>query len=255
MTQDPDHWRLMPLLAFDTETTSPDPLEARIVTATAIRITHTSRPQIWRWITDPGIPIPDEAAAIHGYTTERAKAEATHTPEQLLFELTGQIALALGRGIPVAAMNAAYDFTTLEAENTRHGIDTLTARLGAGRIQPILDPYVLDKHADRYRKGGRKLEQLCATYGIPHTGAHDAVADALAAARLVPKILDHPKHARKFRGFTLPALHQAQIGWRREQMDGLRDYFDKQGTEHDGCDPGWPIYHTWHNRNREETHR
>jgi DNA polymerase-3 subunit epsilon len=128
----------------------------------------------------------------------------------------------------------------LEAENHRHGIDTLTSRLGPGQIQPIIDVLVLDKFADPYRKGGRKLDQLCATYGVRHTGAHDAAGDALAACRLWPRIM--AKHSRKFPGHTLGSLHQSQVGWRRAQMDSLRAYFDKKGTEHDGCCGEWPLH-------------
>ena len=38
------------------------------------------------------------------------------------------------------------------------------------------------------------------------------------------------------------ALHTLQKTWRREQMRGLREYFDKNGTDHDGCDGGWPLH-------------
>lgn len=227
------------MLGFDTETTGVNALEDRIVTVALVDVHPTQRPSIRRYVVDPGIDIPDEAAAVHGYTRDRAIAEATHTVDQMLFEVTGLLALALHHGIPVVAMNAAYDLTILEAENLRHHIEGLLARRGHGGIQPIIDPFVLDKYADRYRKGGRKLVDLCATYGVRHTGAHDSAGDALAACRLWPRIL--AKHPSKFRGQSLPALHQAQVGWRREQMDGLRAYFDRQGTVHDGCDPGWPL--------------
>lgn len=237
-------WADMPCLGFDTETTGVDAINDRIVTTCLVDVRPNTRPVLHRYVVDPGIDIPEQAAAVHGYTRDRAIAEATHTPEQMLFEVTGLIAQALGHGIPVVAMNAAYDFTILEAENLRHQVDTLVSRLGIGRLQPIIDPFVLDKYADRYRKGGRKLTDLCATYGVRHTGAHDSAGDALAACRMWPKIL--AKHAGKFRGQSLPALHQSQVGWRREQMDGLRAYFDKNGTEHDGCDPGWPLLNGLH---------
>jgi len=232
-------WDTMPCLGFDTETTGVDALEDRIITVALVDIHPNRRPVTRRYVVDPGIDVPEQAAQVHGYTRDRAIAEQTHTPDQMLFEVTGLLALTLGRGIPVVAMNAAYDCTILEASNHRHGIEGLLVRLGHGRIQPIIDPFVLDKYADRYRKGGRKLVDLCTTYGVRHTGAHDAAGDALAACRLWPRIL--AKHPNKFRGQSLPALHQSQVGWRREQMDGLRAYFDKQGTAHDGCDAGWPL--------------
>lgn len=232
-------WANMPCLGYDVESTGVDVYEDRIVTVALVDVRPTQRPVIRRYVVDPGIDIPDGAAAVHGYTRDRAIAEATHTVDQMLFEVTGQIALSLGHGIPVVAMNAAYDFTILEAENLRHGVEGLVARLGHGGIQPVIDPFVMDKHADKFRKGGRKLTDLCGTYDVRHTGAHDSAGDALAACRMWPKII--AKHPAMFRGQSLPGLHQAQVGWRREQMDGLRAYFDRKGTVHDGCDPGWPL--------------
>jgi DNA polymerase-3 subunit epsilon len=229
-------WAGFPMLGYDLESTGVDVHQDRIVTAALVEIHPGRRPATTTYVTDPGIDIPEEAAAVHGYTRDRAVAEQTHTPEQLLFELTGRLALWMGHGFPVVGFNCSFDFTMLEAENRRNQVDPLTSR---GQIQPVVDVFVLDKFVDRYRKGGRKLDQMCATYGVVHTGAHDAGADALAACRLWPRLM--AKHSRKFPGMTLLGLHQAQVGWRREQMDSLREYFDKKGTEHDGCDPGWPL--------------
>lgn len=230
-------WAGFPMLGYDLETTGVDAHGDRIVTAALVEIHPGHRPTVSSYVTDPGIDIPDEATQVHGYTRDRAIAEQTHTPEQLLFEVTGRLALWMGRGFPVVGFNLSYDLTMLEAENRRHGVDTLASR---GSIQPVVDVFVLDKHADPYRKGGRKLDQMCATYGVVHTGAHDAAGDASAACRLWPRLM--AKHGRKFPGMTLPALHQAQIGWRKAQMDSLRAYFDRQGTPHDGCCGSWPVH-------------
>lgn len=232
-------WQGMPMLGFDTETTGVDVYADRIVTTALVRIDEGKRPTVTTWLVDPGIDIPDGAAQVHGITTERAKAEGTD-PGQMLFEAAGTLALAMGRGIPVVGMNLAYDLTLFEAECARHGVEGLTARLGRAHIQPVIDVLVLDKHADPYRKGGRKLTALCDHYGVRHTGAHDAGGDALAACRLWPRIMG--KHAGKFRGHTLGSLHQAQVGWRKEQQDGLRAYFDKRGQEHDGVCAEWPLH-------------
>lgn len=233
-------WDGFDCLGFDLETTGIDTQTDRIVQAALVRIREGHRPEIAQYLVDPGIEIPAEATAVHGITTAKAQAEATHTVDQMLFEITGRLALAMGHGIPVVGMNLSYDLTLLEAENRRHGIDTLTSRLGNGMVQPVIDVLVLDKFADPYRKGGRKLEQLCATYGVRHVGAHDAGGDALAACRLWPRVM--AKHARKFGGQTVGSLHQSQVGWRKSQMDSLRAYFDKNGTQHDGCCGEWPLH-------------
>ena len=51
-------------------------------------------------------------------------------------------------------------------------------------LRPVLDPRVLDKHIDPYRRGGRKLTDLCAHYKVALDGAHSADADAIAACRV-----------------------------------------------------------------------
>jgi DNA polymerase-3 subunit epsilon len=236
----PSKWDGWDVLGFDLETTGVDVWTDRVVQAALVRIDAGKRPTTATWLVNPGIEIPEAASDVHGITTERAQAEGGD-PGQMLFELVGQLALAMGRGRPVVGMNLSYDLSLLEAECARHGVDGLVARLGhPAKVAPVVDVLVLDKFADRYRRGGRKLEDLCRVYGVRHTGAHDAAGDALASCRLWPRIM--AKHASKFRSHTIHSLHQSQVGWKREQMDGLRAYFDKNGTEHDGCCGEWPLH-------------
>lgn len=236
-------WDGWDVLGFDLETTGVDVFGDRIVTAALVAIWNDgARRHLTSYVVDPGIDVPEGAAAIHGYTRARAIAEATHAdPSQALFEISGRLATAMGKGIPIVGANLSYDLTLLETENVRLGVPTLVDRMGShSKIQPVVDVMVLDKYVDPYRKGGRKLEQLCTTYGVKLDDAHNAGADALAACLLWPAIMR--RHARKFPGMTLPALHQSQIGWKKKQMDGLREYFDKKGTEHDGCCGEWPLH-------------
>lgn len=235
-------WAEMPLNVLDFESTGVDPVNDRVVQAALVEFRPGQRPVARTWLVNPGIPIPDGAAAVHGITTARAQAEATHTPEQMLFELTGLLALALSRDIPLAAFNAAYDITLLECENVRHGVDTLRSRMRRGNICPVVDPFVLDKKFSR-RKGSRKLADVCNHYGVIHTGAHDAAGDAIATGRLIPRVMASEGAAKaKVQHYDPVILHQAQIEWRTEQMDSLRAYFDRTGKAHDGCDTGWPVY-------------
>lgn len=235
----PTKWDQMPLLAFDVETTGIDTTSDRIIQVALITMKPGHRPDAATWLLNPGIDVPAGATEIHGITTDHATTHGVD-PGTALFEITGRLALWMGRGFPTVVYNGAFDLSMLEHENARHGVDTLTSRLGPSKVGPIADVHVLDKQADPYRKGGRKLVDVCAHYGVIHTGAHDATADALATARLFPKVM--AKHARKFPAMTIGALHQAQVGWRKAQMDGLRAYFDKNNIEHDGCDGGWPLY-------------
>jgi DNA polymerase-3 subunit epsilon len=231
-------WHLGPLLAFDTESSGRDPHHAFIVSAACAQITpdEGAAQHLYLLQPPPGAVIPDEAAAVHGISTDHAVEHGTprrDTLDKIAEHITGW--LAAGR--PLVAMNAAYDCTLLETELHRENLPTVTQRLGRP-ISPVIDPYLLDKQVDKWRKGGRQLEQLCEHYQVRIDGAHDAGHDALAAARVAWRIGQrHPELAR----LSLPELHANQVHWAKEQMDGLRAYFDRNGIEHDGCDGHWPI--------------
>src|SRR5690606_34711454 len=71
------------LPVFDVETTGSDPREARIVSAALLLCLPDGRVQPGGVdvIVNPGVPIPDEATAVHGITTERARAEGIEPAE------------------------------------------------------------------------------------------------------------------------------------------------------------------------------
>lgn len=231
-----DRWWEGDMLAFDLETTGVDVHNDRIVTAALVELRPGHRPATRSWLINPGIDIPAEAAAIHGVTTDKARTDGM-VPAQALFEVSGLIALALANATPVVAFNAAFDLTTLEAENQRHRQPTLVSRLGKRGITPIVDPFVIDKAKSR-RRGSRKLVDQCAHYRVTLAGAHSSAGDALAAARLVPVMV---RAYPELGAMTLTEVHRHQVVWRREQMQSLREYFDSKGIAHDGCAPGWPL--------------
>ena len=142
------------------------------------------------WLADPGVEIPEAASAVHGVTTERARAEGRPVTE-VLTEVSDHLVAAMTAGTPVIAFNASYDLTLMEAELARHGLPTMRSRLGR-ELGPIADPLVLDRAVDRYRHGKRRLGDLCEVYGVRvdealHTAEVDVAAtldvlEALAAA-------------------------------------------------------------------------
>lgn len=250
-------WTEMPVLAFDIESTGISVHEDRIVTASVVEFSG-GRPIATNWLINPGIDIPDEATAVHGITTAYA-AEHGQDPGVALFEISARLALWMGKGWPVVAFNVAYDVSILEAENRRHDCPTLADRLGPKPVGPFIDPMVLDKKIDQWRPahcdGNQKrpprctcgaedktLVGCCRHYQVPLINAHTAESDAASAVRLFHKIV--AKSPETFRGMTIGGLHMAQVGWRREQMISLRQYFDRAGIEHDGCDPAWPLLST-----------
>lgn len=264
----PTKWHQTHMVGLDTETTGTDPRHERIVTAAIVHTSPDARPITMQWIVHPEVDIPTEASDVHGWTMDRLERrleghgalriregrETFIRKDTALLEIAGQASSAMGRDVALVVCNASYDLTLLEAELTRNSLPTVTEQ--AGGIRGVVDPMVLEKQWDPYRKvkggcrGGKHkcggcgtedktLGSLCRHYGIFHGGAHDAAADTLAAMRLAVRITNlWPDAAR----LKLSTLFEKQIEWRRSQADGLRKYFDKNGIEHDGVDPGWPLH-------------
>jgi DNA polymerase-3 subunit epsilon len=228
------------MCAFDLESTGVDPETARIVTACVVQVGGGQPPQPATWVADPGVEIPEEAAKIHGYSTERARAEGRPIVE-VVEEITAALGQVLAYGIPIVAMNARYDLTVLDRECRRHGVETLLDRYIDDVIWPVIDPFVIDKAVDRYRRGKRTLTALCEHYQVKLDGAHDSAADAIAAARVAWRLgATRPELA----AMDIEALHHAQIEWARVQAEGLREYFAKTpGKEHlaETVHANWPL--------------
>lgn len=230
-------WLDGPMLGFDTETTGISPAHDRIVTAALI--TRTGQDVSQRtWLIDPGIPIPARATEVHGITTEMAREHGAQ-PREALAEIADALARALAAGIPVVGFNAQYDLSILEAELARHGLPTLAERLPAG-VRPIVDPLVLDRHLDRYRRGKRKLVDMCATYGVDvdAAGLHAADADVLATLDLVHAI------ARAYPAvgqLDLQQLHDQQVSAHRTWALEFAAWLRSKGRTEDLPDPAWPV--------------
>ncbi|MFF4385555.1 exonuclease domain-containing protein [Streptomyces sp. NPDC001552] len=211
-------WRDRPLIGVDTETTGTDVESARVVTACVVRWGGWMPTVSRTWLSDVGgEEIPAEATAIHGVGTEAARAAGRPAPE-VIVELVTILVEQVRAGMPLVAMNAAFDFTVLDRECARYGIPSLF-----DVVEPrIIDPHVLDKRVDRYRKGGRRLADLCRHYRVPLENAHEAEADAVAACGVAWEIGGrypwignrHPDR-----------LHTDQAKWARDQAEGLRDWF------------------------------
>ncbi|WP_406338224.1 3'-5' exonuclease [Streptomyces sp. NBC_01620] len=211
-------WHLGRMAGFDLETTGPDPLAARIVTACIVQCGGGQPVVSANWLTNVGgEAIPDEAANIHGITTERARAEGVPLAEAVAEILAG-LAQVILAGVPVVAMNARYDLTLLDREAERLDLDPLPAG-------PVIDPFVIDKHVDKYRKGSRKLTALCEHYAVPIGDAHSADADAIAACRVAWR--QGTMHA-PLAAMDLEQLHRAQVEWAAEQAASLQEHFRKK---------------------------
>jgi len=177
------------LAVFDLETTGLVLEDARIVTACVAEIDENGQltGEAFEWMANPGIEIPTQASDVHGVTTEIALRDGRPAAE-VVAELLNKLQDYLAQGIPVVAYNAPYDFTILHFEALRHGLTPLDSP------GPIIDPLVIDKFVDQFRRGKRTLTIAAEHYGVELADAHNATADALAAGRVAQAI------ARKFAG-------------------------------------------------------
>ncbi len=220
------------IAVFDTETTGIAPETTRIVSAhVSVLNAHGEVEQPLNWLIDCGIDIPEQATAVHGITTERMRAEGTPATESIS-EILTTLSRLLDSGIPVVAYNASYDFTILDREAQRYNLSALSTP------KPIVDPLIIDKQMDKFRKGKRTLEATAAHYGVDLTGAHDASVDAIAAGRVAQAI------GKKFAAdlaFPAEELHDLQVQWAKEQAESYATWRRSQNLPVYPGDGLWPV--------------
>lgn len=225
-------WHEGLLAGFDLETTGPDPETARVVTASVLQRGDPESSSLW--LVNPGVDIPAEATAVHGISTE--DAQYGRDAAEAVAEIADELWRIFSASIPLVIYNASYDLTVMDRETRRHGLQPF-GDLFAAAGALIVDPYILDKHLDRYRKGKRTLTATCAHYGVPLAEAHNSDADTLAAMRLAWKIaVRHPEIASADAG----GLNSLQARACAAQAASFQDYLRRQGST-EVIDGSWPL--------------
>lgn len=220
-------WHQGTFHAYDTETTGVSVDYDRIVTATFVTI-NSRAVERHQWLIACPIDIPDGARAVHGISTEHAR-NAGRPAGEVIREIAAMITAAARANEPVVAYNAVFDFTITDRECGRYGASFDLPR--------VIDPLVIDKALDKWRKGKRTLAAACDHYNVRLDDAHGAVADALAAGRLA-WTLAYNNSAKV--GGDAKRLHDKQIQWKREQAESFGAYLIKQGKP-DDISREWPI--------------
>lgn len=230
-------WYEGPLAAFDTETTGVDVETDRIVSAAVVvQDAPGARPRVSRWLVNPGVPVPAAASEIHGLTDDHLGLHG-RWPAPVMYEVAEELAEQARVGRPLVVMNAPFDLTLLDRELRRHRATPLSHWFERTPLL-VLDPRVLDKHLDRYRKGRRTLTDLCAHYGVELEGAHDAAADAAAALEVTRAV--GRRFAARLERLSPGELHALQAVWHAGQARGLQAWFSRNGTP-EAVDPAWPL--------------
>jgi DNA polymerase-3 subunit epsilon len=228
--------------AWDTETTGPNPLEDRIVTAAFIVRGGGREDRVFSWLINPGVPIPAEAAEVHGITDAMVQADG-QDPKVALDEIATHLARAIRWGMPVIAFNQSFDWSILHYDLLRNGLSTVEARVGLHPLS-LIDPIVIDKQCDRYVKGSgqRKLRPTAERYGVQLTDWHTAEADALAALLITEAQFER---FPQLNDMGPQQLFAAQKAWRAEQQAGLQEWFRTKATPEQGGAPDKVIDGSW----------
>ncbi len=244
------------MCAFDVESTGVNVEADRIVTAAVVLVGGRIEPERLTLLSDvDGEEIPEAATAIHGVSTERARADGQPAADVVL-AVRCALATAIEAGYPLVAMNARFDLTILDRELRRHGLDPLPPPL-------VVDPFVIDKQLDRYRRGSRKLDALCEHYRAGLDAAHDAAFDAIAAARLAYRIGSSGEVVRRVRNAQegrelavlkrewedvrgdLGRLHDAQRRWALAERTRFAAYKrsvgEDEAADRIAAEVGWPV--------------
>lgn len=182
----------------------------------------------WEWFINPGIPVPEEAAAIHGFSDEFLK-ENGRDPKEVLTEVKD--VFLKHRHLTQIAFNMNYDLSILDAEMKRHGVSELFGEWFA-KNGSLFDGLVSDRHNDKYRKGKRNLETQAKHYGVEFDSeaAHNAMYDCEVTAKVSVKIIEK---------YGLPTTKELAT-WQEKWRSNFESYLRK--TDPDAIvERGWPL--------------
>jgi DNA polymerase-3 subunit epsilon len=230
-------WHTGTLVGFDLETTGVDTTTDRVVTAAVVHVDPMGEVIRSRcWLLDPGVRIPAAASAVHGVSTEEARAIGVPSGEAVA-EIIAELGAAWQSGLPVVIFNAPYDLTLLDAEAARYRLPRLATR-SWWPDAVVVDPLVIDRGVDRYRKGKRTLGATAEHYRAEAKNAHSALGDAVAAVSVARAIAAAHE---LIGGADATTLHSAQVGWHHAWGVHLQAYLCSRGKVDTVIDKAWPM--------------
>ncbi len=190
-----------PLVFLDVESTGVNPDHDRIVQIAAVRYFGGGAQKDEKsHLIHPGQPIPPEATQVHGITDEMVKDAPSFR------QLAGGL-LKFIEGADLAAYNARFDFSMLQAEFRRVGIEW------SANQHRVLDPFRMLQQLEPRDLGAVYQRQT----GKDLVGAHDALADARATVEVLEHMIE---------GYDLPG-----------NVDDLLERFQEDPADSDFADP------------------
>ncbi len=142
-------WSDLPIALIDVETTGRDPSSDRIVEIGIVKGLRGEVVSRQNWLVHPGIPIPEEARAVHGISDNDVK-------DAPRFEAIAQEVISALEGCIPAAYNASFDkaFLTNELARTGYTATSASATVPAVRrdVQWV-DPLVWAREVESAGRG------------------------------------------------------------------------------------------------------
>lgn len=207
-------------LVWDAETTGIRVEEDRIVQW--FMATADSKGNLldtWGWLINPGVPVPEEASEVHGFTTRYLERLGRDSKEAL-----NEIRLIFLENIDLihVAFNMNFDLSILDSEFKRHGITDSFGEYMRDKAR-LVDGIVIDRHHDKYRKGKRTLAAQADHYGVTYDAdnLHDARVDVELTAKVTVKILEK---------FGIPTTSE-QAAWYAVWSQGLQEYLRRSDPD------------------------
>jgi len=218
-------WAEAPWMVLDLETTGPDPKTARPVELAWLVVDREGKMlQQYHTLIDADVDIPEDASKVHGITNAMVKERSLKSLDAM-----GNIQSLLKshQHLPLVIFNVPYDWPLLKYEGERQGkLVDFTPK--------FLDPLLLDRIGDKWRKGKRTLGAMVEVYGVTLHNAHSALGDAVATGMVMRKMLK-----RGFGEHSLEGLQEAQARWHRVWKIDINAYWKRKGEQKEVTN-GWP---------------
>ena len=172
-------WAVQKLAVIDFETTGLSPETDRVIEVGVACFEDGQLSGLKNWLVNPGVPVPEEARAIHNIGDEELAGAPAFAEV-----IAGVRAMVAGH-LPVA-YNALFDRAFLHAELQRAGVPLRGADAPPAFERDVswIDPLVWVRELHKEERSHR-LTEVCARLGIALDSAHRAASDAEASGRVL----------------------------------------------------------------------
>jgi DNA polymerase III subunit epsilon len=205
-------------MVIDTETTGLNPETDRVVEIGAAIFNGGVYIHGINYLLKTDVPIPPEVSAINGISQEKLDKEGLD-PKLSISRIFSYIHQMSQGKLPIVAFNAIFDFRFLLTEAKRRGIDYNL------RETRVIDPLIIDRRYDKWKKGSRKLEAMAPKYGVM-PGNHRALNDAIATGYVA---IGQGMRWSTVRHQSPLNLHRSQKLWYADWLHQYRSWRQLEG--------------------------